>query len=67
MQMFKEEGRQEGRQEGENLFAALIKKLTSLGKDEDIIKSADDSEFRERLYIQYGLKKNPYLRVVKAY
>lgn len=58
MQMFKEEGRQEGRQEGENLLAALIKKLSSLGKTEDIIKIADDSTLREKLYIQYGLKKN---------
>lgn len=69
MQMFKEEGkqegiilgeqrgRQEGRQEEANLFSALIKKLTSLGKSEDIIKIADDSTFREKLYIQYGLKK----------
>ena len=69
MQMFKEEGkqegiilgeqrgRQEGRQEEANLFSALIKKLTSLGKSEDIIKIADDSTFREKLYVQYGLKK----------
>ena len=53
MQMFKEEGRQEEA----NLFSALIKKLTSLGKNEDIIKIADDSTFREKLYVQYGLKK----------
>ena len=65
MQMFKEEGKQEGiilgeqrgRQEEANLFSALIKKLTSLGKSEDIIKIADDSTFREKLYVQYGLKK----------
>ena len=65
MQMFKEEGKQEGiilgeqrgRQEEANLFSALIKKLTSVGKSEDIIKIADDSTFREKLYVQYGLKK----------
>lgn len=62
LQMVKEEGikigEQRDRQEADNLFAALIKKLTSLGKSEDIIKIADDSAFREKLYIQYGLKKN---------
>ena len=52
-QMFKEEGRQEEA----DLLSALIKKLTSLGKSEDIIKIADDSTFREKLYVQYGLKK----------
>ena len=57
MQMFKEEGRQEGRQEGENLLAALIKKLSALGKNDEIIEAANDSAFREKLYIQYGLKK----------
>ena len=61
MQMFKEEGikigEQRGKQEEANLFSALIKKLTSLGKSEDIIKIADDSTFREKLYVQYGLKK----------
>ena len=74
MQMFKEEGRREGRQEGrqegrregrregrqegENLFAALISKLISLGRNEDISKVASDAAFRDSLYIQYGLKKS---------
>ena len=53
MQMFKEVGRQEG----ENLLAALIKKLSALGKNDEIIEAANDSAFREKLYIQYGLKK----------
>ena len=58
MQMFKEEGRQEGRQEGENLLAALINKLISLGRNDDITKVTTDQAFRENLYIQFGLKKS---------
>ena len=53
MQMFKEEGRQEG----ESLLAALINKLISLGRNEDIPKAAADQAFREKLYMQFGLKK----------
>ena len=52
MQMFKEEGRREG----ENLLATLINKLISLGRNEDISKVTSDAAFRDRLYIQYGLK-----------
>ena len=66
MQMFKEEGRQEGiilgeqrgRQEGENLLAALINKLISRGRNDDITKVTTDQAFRENLYIQFGLKKS---------
>ena len=62
MQMFKEEGikigEQRGRQEGENLLAALINKLISLGRNEDITKVTTDQAFRENLYIQFGLKKS---------
>ena len=65
MQMFKEEGikigeqrgRQEGRQEGENLLAALINKLISLGRNDEIFKAANDPAFRDSLYVQFGLKK----------
>ena len=62
MQMFREEGRQEGLREGEkkgeNLFASLVNKLLSSGRIEDVRKAADDVEFRERLYLQIGLKKS---------
>lgn len=61
MQMFKEEGikigEQRGRQEGENLLAALINKLISLGRNDDITKVTTDQAFRENLYIQFGLKE----------
>ena len=74
MQMFKEEGikigeqrgeqrgikigEQRGRQEGENLLAALINKLVSLDRNDDITKVTTDQAFRENLYIQFGLKKS---------
>lgn len=65
MQMFKEEGikigeqrgRQEGRQEGENLLAALINKLISLGRNDEVSKVANDPAYRDSLYVQFGLKK----------
>ena len=66
MQMFKEEGRQEGlqeglregRQEGENILATLINKLVTLGRNDDIVRIANDAAFRESLYVQFGLKKS---------
>ena len=57
MEQFKEEGREEGREEGENLLASLINKLLSAGRNEDIAKVANDQVLREKLYIQFGLKK----------
>ena len=61
MQMFKEEGiregMQKGRKEGESLLAALINKLAELGRNDDIVRIANDTAFRESLYIQFGLKK----------
>ena len=74
MRMFKEEGRQEGRREGrregrqegiilgeqrgENLLAALINKLISLGRNDEITKVTNDPAFRDSLYVQFGLKKS---------
>ena len=52
MEKFKEEGRQEG----ENLLAALSNKLLSLGKNEDAYRITTDVEYRNKLYVQYGLK-----------
>ena len=56
MEKFKEEGRQEGLREGENLLAALSNKLLSLGKNEDAYRITTDVEYRNKLYVQYGLK-----------
>ena len=51
----REEGRTEGREEGEQRLGALMTKLLSLGKTEDAMKASSDSDFRNRLYKQYGL------------
>lgn len=53
MQLFKEEGRLEG----ENILATLMNKLLSLGKSEDALRVTTDTALREKLYVQYGLKK----------
>lgn len=52
-----EEGIAKGRVQGENLFAKLILKLTSLGKNEDIAKCAADADYREQLYQLYDIKE----------
>ena len=53
-----EDGRTEGRAEGENLVVGLLTKLTSLGKSEDVTKCIEDPEYREKMYIAYGFKKD---------
>ena len=53
----RQEGRREGRQEGENLLAALINKLISLGRNDEVSKVANDPAYRDSLYVQFGLKK----------
>lgn len=51
-----EQARREARQEGENLISKLIIKLSSLGRMDDIIKSASDTVFREKLIKEFGLE-----------
>ncbi len=51
------EGRAEGRAEGEKLVVSLLAKLSSLGKDDDVSKCITDPEYREKMYIAYGFKK----------
>ena len=51
------EGRAEGRAEGEKLVVSLLAKLSSLGKDDDVSKCIMDPEYREKMYIAYGFKK----------
>ncbi len=58
MRLFKEEGRQEGVIVGENLFISLIKKLMELGRDNEIKRATDDEAYREKLYLEFGLKKS---------
>ena len=46
----------ESRAEGENLLSRPISKLLSLGKTDDAMRATSDSQYREELYIQYGIK-----------
>ena len=57
MRQMREEGRQEGREEGEMSFAILTKKLLEDSRQEDLLRAADDREFREKLYREYELKE----------
>ena len=52
----RQEGIQEGRQEGEDRLATLINKLLALGKNDDALKVTTDVEYREELYVKYGIK-----------
>ena len=64
---WKEEGRQEGLeeglqrgekkgiQEGEKKFSSLMEKLLSVGKMDDIRRVIEDEEYREKLYMEYGI------------
>ncbi len=57
MRQMREEGRQEGREEGEMSFVVLTKKLLEDSRQEDLLRAADNREFREKLYREYGLKE----------
>ena len=47
--------RQEGFEEGEARLASLMTKLKDLNRVDDAFKAASDSEFREKLYKEFGL------------
>ena len=51
----KKAGRELGISEGEERYSKLLIKLTAEGKTDEILKVARDSEFREKLYKEYGL------------
>ncbi len=51
MELFKEEGRAEG----ENRLGALISKLMSLGRTDDIAKVVSDPGYRSQLYREFGM------------
>ncbi len=53
--MLRQEGFEEGREEGEARLASLMTKLKDLNRVEDAFKAASDSEFREKLYKEFGL------------
>ena len=67
MELFKNEWKEEGRQEGldegekkglqkgEKKFSSLMAKLLSMGKMDDIRRVVEDEEYREKLYMEYGI------------
>jgi len=50
-----EEGREIGKAEGEARVNALYEKLVKAKRIDDIVKAADDKEYREELYKEFGL------------
>ena len=57
-----EQGLEQGLEQGETRLANLINKLISSGRSEDIEKVTKDSEYREKMYIFYGLKQETFKR-----
>ena len=58
MKKGKREGKIEGKREGETMLATLINKLLVLGKNDEIAKVTNNPDYREKLYVQYGIKKS---------
>ena len=48
--------RAEGKAEGENRFAALMNKLLSLGRMEDVQRVTTDKKYRETLYAEFNFQ-----------
>ncbi len=51
-----EEGERAGREKEQKRFAALAAKLIEAGRNEDIIKAAQNFEFCETLYKEYNIE-----------
>ena len=49
------EGRAEGRREGEDRLGALIARLISANRTNDITRAVSEPEYRNRLYAEYGM------------
>ena len=50
------EGRAEGRAEGENKLSTLFKALEKAGRKDDAFKAASDTEYRQKLYEEFGIE-----------
>ena len=48
--------RAEGKAEGENRFAALMNKLLSLGRMEDVQRVTTDKKYIETLYAEFNIQ-----------
>ena len=59
MELFKEEGRAEGREQGFALgiarLAQLMAKLFSQGRSADAERAANDEDYLNRLFEEYGI------------
>ncbi len=53
----KEAGLAEGKEAGEELFGELTNLLLKASRIEDLQRAAEDREYRQKLYQEYGLKK----------
>ena len=51
----KRDGRAEGKAEEATKFSSLILRLTETGRSEDLVKAAEDSDYREKLFAEFGL------------
>ena len=48
-------GEKRGEKKGEKKFSSLMAKLLSDGKMDDMKRVIEDEEYRERLYMEYGI------------
>ena len=51
-----EDMRNNAREEGMNLFASLVRKLSELGRTEDIEKAAADVAYRNQLLVELSIQ-----------
>ena len=42
-----------------NVVAMLSKRLSEAGRQEDILKAANDQEYREKLYKEFSIETTP--------
>lgn len=52
------QGMESGRKEGEALFGVLTNMLLNDSRTEELRKAATDEQYREKLYEEYGIKRN---------
>lgn len=55
MEDLRNKAREEGKDEGMNLFAALINRLTELGRSDEIAKAASDAAYRNKLLSEFAM------------
>jgi hypothetical protein len=53
------DGKEEGEKQGRNQINHLIQKLYEDGRQKDLLRSLNDTEFQDRLLEEYGLRNSP--------